>query len=280
MTGIETDIDTLLSQWLASGKRSSQHTAEAYTRDVRAFLASASKPLGEITVGDVAQYQALLRQQCKPATEYRKVTAIRSFFHFLKAARQIEHDIAPLIATPKIAPTFKERILTEDEVQAMIEAAGPNPLDSLLIRFLYITAGRVSEVLDLTWANLTAADTDDGGGYVRILGKGKRRREVYVGPEIWADLATLRGEIGKDEPLFPFNRFRVWAIVKRLGKAARVSEEVSPHWFRHSHASHALEAGASLADIRDDLGHADVKTTSLYLHADPNRATARRLRIK
>ena len=274
------DLDNLLSQWLSSGKRSSPHTADAYKRDVRDFLAHAAKPFREITVGDVAEYQRLLRQQWQPATEYRKVTAIRSFFSFLKAAKYIEQDIAGLISSPKVEVKFKERCLTEDEVQEMIEAAGPIPLDSLLIRFLYISAGRVSEVLSLTWSNLVASEEKEGGGFVRIFGKGKKAREIYIGPELWNDLVKLRGEIEKDEPLFPFDRFQVYTIVKKLGKAAKVSPDVSPHWFRHSHASHALEAGASLADIRDDLGHSDVKTTSIYLHSDPNRATARRLKIK
>ncbi|HKX31994.1 MAG TPA: tyrosine-type recombinase/integrase [Blastocatellia bacterium] len=280
MLNTQTDTDLLLSQWLASGKRSSAHTAEAYTRDIRAFLAYASKPLDQITVGDVAGYQALLRQQCQPATEHRKISSIRSFFSFLKAARVIQEDIAALISSPKVESKFKDRSLTEDEVEAMIGAAESMPLDALLIRFLYITAGRVSEVLSLTWANLVPAESQDGGGYVRILGKGKKTREIYIGAELWDDLVRARGDIGQDEPLFPFDRFQVWAIVKKLAKGARVTGDVSPHWFRHSHASHALQAGASLTDIRDDLGHSDVKITSLYLHADPERATAKRLRIK
>ena len=270
----------LLHNWLGSGKRSSPHTSLAYRQDIRDFLKHAGKPIELIGLSEIAAYQEYLRHEYKPATEYRKITAIRSFFTFLYLSKEIKEDVARLVSLPKVEKNFAERTLTEDEVRAMIDVARPLPLDALLIRFLYISAGRVSEVLSLTWANLIAADKQEGGGYVRIQGKGRKRREIYIGPELWDDLVRLRGEIDPDEHIFPFNRFQVWALVKRLAKAAKVSGEVSPHWFRHSHASHALEAGATLAEIRDDLGHADIKTTSLYLHADPDRATSKRLRIK
>ncbi|MER3399406.1 MAG: hypothetical protein C4316_12940 [Chloroflexota bacterium] len=44
---------------------------------------------------------------------------------------------------------------------------------------------------------------------------------------------------------------------------------VSPHWLRHAHATHALQQGADIATVRDQLGHADLRTTSRYLHAQP-----------
>jgi hypothetical protein len=52
---------------------------------------------------------------------------------------------------------------------------------------------------------------------------------------------------------------------------AETLRQASPHWLRHSHASHALEAGADLTTVRDNLRHASVPTTSLYLHADDER---------
>ena len=42
----------------------------------------------------------------------------------------------------------------------------------------------------------------------------------------------------------------------------------SPHWMRHTHASHALARGAELTTVRDNLRHASVATTSIYLHSD------------
>ena len=76
---------------------------------------------------------------------------------------------------------------------------------------------------------------------------------------------------------------RIWSIVKRFfASAATVIEEGSPstadklrratpHWMRHTHATHALDSGAELTTVRDNLRHSSISTTSMYLHADDAR---------
>jgi integrase/recombinase XerD len=278
MHGSDMDnLDSLLSGWLDSGRRSSPHTQDAYRRDVRAFVAYSGRPIKETQPGDLVGYQAYLRQQVgSAATEYRKLTALRSFFKYLKLTKQITEDLAAVIQTPKVESDFKAKTLSVDEVNAIIEAASGS-LDSLLLRMLAITGGRVSEVLALTWANMQA--TEDGGGFVRILGKGRKQREVYIGPELWADLTRLR-DIPDDEPLFKVDRHEAAAIVSKAAKAAKIGKPVTPHVLRHSLASNLLERGATLAQVRDQLGHADIKTTSLYLHATDRAAMIRDMPIK
>src|SRR5262249_455369 len=175
------NLDSLLSDWLNSGRRSSPHTQEAYRRDVRAFIEYSRRPITEIQPADVINYQAYLRHQVgSPATEYRKLSALRSFFKYLRLTNQIKEDLSSIITAPKVETNFKSKALSVDEIAAIIEAAKPNPLDSLLLRMLYVTGGRISEVLALTWSHLKAAEI--GGGYAHILGKGKKEREVYIGP--------------------------------------------------------------------------------------------------
>jgi integrase/recombinase XerD len=278
-----TEIDnlgSLLAQWLDSGRRSSVHTQEAYKRDIRAFVAYSGKPIKETEPGDVIGYQAYLRQQVgSPATEYRKLSALRSFFKFLKVTKVITEDLAVIIKTPKVQSNFKAKALSVDEVKAIIDAAAPNPLDSLLLRMLYVTGGRISEVLALTWAHLRAADI--GGGYVHILGKGKKEREVYIGPELWADLNNLRGELADDEKLFQLDRHEAAVMLKKAAKAAKITKNVTPHIFRHSLATNLLASGkATLMQVRDQLGHSDISTTSLYLHAEDRAAMIREMPIK
>jgi integrase/recombinase XerD len=227
----------------------------------------------------VIGYQAYLRQQVgSPATEYRKLSALRSFFKYLKLTREIKEDLAVIIKTPTVQSNFKAKALSVDEVKAIIDAAAPNPLDSLLLRMLYVTGGRISEVLALTWAHLKPAEI--GGGYVHILGKGKKEREVYVGPELWNDLATFR-DIPDDQPLFYMDRHEAAAMLKKAAKAARIGKNVTPHMFRHSLATNLLASGkATLMQVRDQLGHSDISTTSLYLHAEDRAAMIRDMPIK
>lgn len=58
------------------------------------------------------------------------------------------------------------------------------------------------------------------------------------------------------------------AIQDELPAAAEKLRRASPHWMRHTHASHALARGAELIMLRDNLRHASISTTSTYLHSD------------
>jgi integrase/recombinase XerD len=212
------------------------------------------------------------------ATEYRKLSALRSFFKYLKLTKAVTEDPTEMVQAPKVEPKFSSKVLDVDEIKAMIAAASAMPADALLLRMLYVTGGRISEVLALTWADFKA--TDDGGANLQIFGKGRHTRVVYIGTELWNDLLAFRGDIGDDEPLFTINRHQAARIIARLAKMAKVNKPVTPHAYRHSLASHLLSDGATLAQVRDQLGHADIKTTSLYLHAEDRTQMIRELRIK
>ena len=71
----------------------------------------------------------------------------------------------------------------------------------------------------------------------------------------------------------------VWRIVRKAARCAGLEGDVSPHWFRHAHISHALDRGASMALVRDSVGHSSVSTTNGYLHARPNDGSARYLAV-
>jgi integrase/recombinase XerD len=273
------NLDDLLSGWLDSGRRSSAHTQDAYRRDVRAFAAYSCKPIEATQAADVVNYQAYLRHQVgSPATEYRKLSALRSFFKYLKLTNAIKEDLAAVVTAPKVESNFKSKALSVEEIAAIIEAATPNPLDSLLLRLLFTTGARISEALALTWSHLKAAEI--GGGYAHILGKGKKEREVYIGPELWADLVSLC-DVPDGQPLFRMDRHEAAAMVKKAAKAARITKPVTPHLLRHSMATYLLASGkATLAQVRDQLGHSNISTTSLYLHAEDRAAMIRDMPIK
>lgn len=273
------NLDSLLAGWLDSGRRSSPHTREAYSRDVRAFAEYSRKPITETTPSDVIQYQAYLRHQSgSKATEYRKLSALRSFFKFLRFTNTVAEDLAAVIQTPRVESNFKAKALSVDEIRAVIDAATPNLSDSLLLRMLYVTGARISEVLALTWSSFKASE--DGGAYVLIFGKGDKHREAYIGAELWVDLQALPND-GSDGFLFHLDRHEAAAMLKKAAKAAKIGRTVTPHMFRHSLATNLLESGkATLMQVRDQLGHSDISTTSLYLHAEDRAAMIRDMPIK
>ena len=66
-------------------------------------------------------------------------------------------------------------------------------------------------------------------------------------------------------------------MLKRAAERAGITGAISPHWLRHAHGSHALDRGATLAEVQTTLGHANVATTSGYLHARPDTSSGLRL---
>ncbi|MCC5633691.1 tyrosine-type recombinase/integrase [Nostoc sphaeroides] len=78
-----------------------------------------------------------------------------------------------------------------------------------------------------------------------------------------------------DDPVFVSGkgghlcRSMVFHIVKNAATRAEIEGNVSPHWLRHSHASHSLDRGAPIHLLQKTLGHSSVAITEMYLHARP-----------
>src|ERR1700680_491265 len=71
------------------------------------------------------------------------------------------------------------------------------------------------------------------------------------------------------------DRSQVLRIVQQAARRAGIRRKVSPHWFRHAHASHAMDRGAGIHLVQATLGHASITTTGKYLHARPKDSSAR-----
>jgi hypothetical protein len=127
------------------------------------------------------------------------------------------------------------------------------------------------------WRNLQARGD---AGQVMIQGKGGRTRVVLLPVGEWGQLLGLKGTAGLDAPVFasrsgkPLERSRVARIVKDASQRAGIEANVSTHWLRHAHASHALDRGAPIHLVQATLGHRSVATTSRYLHARPGASSA------
>lgn len=167
-----------------------------------------------------------------------------------------------------------------------------------MLDFAYATGLRISE---LVGAQLGAIDLDPHGDtWIRVVGKGHKagkvvlpplaraaldrylvQRGLPVTPSKWRPSTSLIGGLGEDGS--GISSWRLWRVLKRFfATTAEVVEEGSPalaeklrqatpHWTRHTHATHLLEGGAELTTVRDNLRHASLATTSMYLHADDAR---------
>ncbi|MEM1395644.1 MAG: tyrosine-type recombinase/integrase, partial [Cyanobacteria bacterium P01_H01_bin.150] len=197
---------------------------------------------------------------------------IKSLFSFAKELGVISSNLGILVKSPKAKISLAERILTEEEVQNLINHA-TNPRDKAIIRLLYYAGLRVSELCALKWRDLKPRK--DGGGQITVFGKGDKTRTVLVGKGIWRSVNDLKDYASKNDPVFVsregghLHRSMVFLIVKNAAKRAKIEGNVSPHWLRHSHASHSLDRGAPIHLLQKTLGHSSVAITEMYLHAKP-----------
>jgi len=217
-------------------------------------------------------------------TRNLRLTAIRSLFRYA-AARHPEHAavIQRVLAIPakrhdRRAVTF----LTAPESQALIDAPPQHRWEGRRDRamlILTLQAGlRVSELIAVNRSDVTLGT----GGHVRVEGKGRKQRAVPLTKEAQAVLTVWLAERGgrPDDPLFATRtgrRLSRDAVERRVAThvvtatqrcASLNGRRVHPHVLRHSCAMSLLQAGVDSTVIALWLGHADVRSTQPYIHAD------------
>lgn len=267
----------LIALWL-HGK--SEHSRRAYSLDVQRLLSAVRKPLSQITLGDLQAFADSLIKLA-PSSRKRILSAVKSLFTFGQRLGYLQFNVGAALTVPSVKNTLAERILSESEVLTMI-ALTAKQRDQLLLRVLYASGGRVSEVCRLTWAD---AKPNESTGQLTLFGKGGKTRAVKLSKATWQALLASRRGAADSEPIFASQKgghldpSQVHRIVREAAQRAGIAGNVSPHWLRHSHASHALERGASVALVRDTMGHASGQTTHQYLHAKPNDSSALHLAI-
>ena len=268
----------LIGLWIANHRSAS--TRKAYQCDAAKFVAFVNaKPLRQVTVGDVIEFGQSLTTLA-PASQKRTVNSVKSLLSFGERVGYLPINVGAVVETVAVKDTLAERILEESDVLRMIALASHK--DAVLLRTLYASAGRVSEVSGLLWRDVI---TNGDGGQVVLYGKGGKTRSVLLSKATYRALLTLRNGADASSPVFKSQKgsalsvTQIWRIVASAAKKAGIEGRVSPHWLRHSHASHALDRGASVALVRDTLGHSSIATTSKYLHARPQDSSALHLAV-
>jgi site-specific recombinase XerD len=269
--------DQLIATWL-HGR--SPHTQRAYGADLVRFRSGAGKPLARVTVADLQEFADSLRDLA-PASRYRALSAVKSVLAFGHRIGYLPFDVGRVLRLPAVRNRLAERILPEPDLHRILSLE-PKPRDRALLILLYASGIRVSELCGLSWRDLQA---NGDGGQVTVFGKGGMTRAIQLPASVWKLLNGLSGEkSGPDDPVFRSRkqknggRLRPLAVLRVVRKAAEragIEVPVSPHWFRHAHASHALDRGAPIHLVQATLGHASVATTGRYLHARPNDSSSR-----
>ncbi len=246
-------------------------TTRIYLRAVEEFAQYYKMRPDRLRPEHIRQYQAHLFTDRKldAISVAQQLSALRFFFlKTLKRPWMVED-----MAMPK-RPIRLPEVLSREEVERLIQCAG-GPLHRIWLLILYATGMRREELVQLK-----IGDIDSARMLIHIRqGKGKKDRDVMLSPRLLQELrAYWRWADPKPKTHFfpskgphpngdvPMEAKSVWNAVQQAAKRAELDKRVHPHTLRHCFATHLLESGADLRTIQLLLGHADLKTTSRYLH--------------
>jgi integrase/recombinase XerD len=266
-------------------------TQRAYLRDIERFTNFTGKPLNETTLGDLQKFADSLSSLAE-TSQARILAAVKSLFRFASITMPIFYPVnaAAALKLPTPKDTLAERILPERLIHRMI-AMETHPRNRLILILLYTTGIRRAELCGLRWRDLQEREIDGSlTGQIVVLGKRRKTRSIVLRQDVWEEVPSLRGEAEDDEPIFVSRQrgpdgtkalkpAQVHNIVRQAARRADIKKSVSPHWFRHAHASHALNRGAPISLVQATLGHSNLAITGRYTHAQPEASSAQYLAL-
>jgi integrase/recombinase XerC len=284
----------LLSDWLgqlAALRGVSDKTIVAYRRDVAGYLGFLSEhlggglgsaALGRVTVSDMRAWMARERARGLSARSLaRGLSAVKSFHAWLAEAHGLEASAVLATRGPRaktrlprpVAPDAARRLIETVELQSLEPWVGAR--DVAVTTLLYACGLRISEALALRWGDAPLGEA------VRVTGKGRRERMVPVLPAAQAAVEAYREVCPwrppPEGPLFlgvkggPLGQRHVQKVTALARLQLGLPATATPHAFRHSFATHLLEAGGDLRAIQELLGHASLATTQIYTGVDQAR---------
>ena len=270
--------------YLRLEKSLSSNSIEAYLSDVAKlenYFASIKKIISpnEVSYEDLKGFLEWFNSSIQNTrTQSRVLSGIRAFFKFLLIEGAIQDNPAALIESPRIGLKLPE-VLSINEIDRIIDAIDLSKQEGhrnkAIIETLYGAGLRVSELV-----NLKMTDIHYNNGFVIITGKGNKQRLVPIGSKALKEIELYRQERNRMPVIYDQNilflnrrgrkltRVMIFTIIKDLSARAGIKKKISPHTFRHSFATHMVEAGADLRAVQEMLGHESILTTEIYTHID------------
>ena len=270
--------------WLRLEKSLSVNSIEAYISDIvrlETFFADNMNDISpdKVTYPGLRKFLShLAAQNVNARTQARVVSGIRSFFRYLLIDGEIDENPASLIESPKTGIKLPE-VLSVEEIDRIIGAIDLSKAEGhrnkAIIETLYSCGLRVSELV-----NLRITDIHYNEGFVTVTGKGDKQRLVPIGSKAIKEIDIYRADRNRlpvvlDQNILFLNRrgrrltrAMIFTIIKDLAAKAGIRKKISPHTFRHSFATHMIEAGADLRAVQEMLGHESILTTEIYTHID------------
>lgn len=290
------DLQQARVEWLnslASERRLSALTVEAYERDTRQFLqfltgyhgdAPGISDIASLKPADLRAFLAQRRNDGAGARSLgRGLAGIRSFLRYLERKGLANAAGANAMRAPR-QPKSLPKPLTAADAKKVVNAGeqlAEEPWiaarNAAVLTLLYGCGLRISEALGLPGDELK----DEKQSVLRITGKGGKTRLVPVLPAAIRAVSEYRKlcpyDLAGDAPLFrgarggPLQPAIIQREMQKLRSALNLPDTATPHALRHSFATHLLAKGGDLRTIQELLGHASLSTTQVYTGVDTAR---------
>ncbi len=276
-------------------RRNYSHALQVFSRWHREERKSAP-PWLTLERDDFRAYLRFLgRKNLGRAAIQLRFSALRSFYRFLVRRGELESSPVRNISLPKLARRLP-KFLTVDQMLDLLKAplkpleeqkekrAG-RPVsaescyrDVAILETIYSCGLRISEL-----CALKVEDVDRSELLVRVMGKGRKERQVPIGEPALKAIENywqlLPNQPGAEDPVFQATSSDGRALKPRIIqqrlknhlKTAGLDPDLTPHKLRHSYATHLLNAGADLRSVQELLGHAHLATTQIYTHVTTDR---------
>ena len=276
--------------WISDERRLSDHSLEAYRRDLSGFLNFLAshrgetltlESLGELKRLDVRSWLAWRQKKNLSAVStLRALSVVRNFFRWSGREGLVDNPIILNMRNPK-TPAAVPKALTVGEMDDLIETMEDQnesgwqaQRDIAIVTLLYGCGLRISEALSLTPEQMPRPTNP----ILVVLGKGRKERRVPLLPLVFEAIEAYKKScpypLVADQPLFKASRggpMGARAVQKNLQHVRAylgLPERTTPHALRHSFATHLLGAGGDLRSIQELLGHASLSTTQRYTDVD------------
>ena len=264
--------------YLTTEKRYSQHTIDAYERDLTQFISYAEvKKIIEFNElsstfirGWIVQ---LFEEKRKAKSINRKLAALRTFYKWLRKEEIVSINPMVKVQGPKNEkrlPAFaKESELQAEKLDELFSDSLDGKRDKVIFELFYQTGIRLSELIDLRVQNVS-------GESIKVIGKRNKERIIPISKDLHYQIQTyiqVKNQQAGESPFVFSLKFGkkiypmlVYRIINQYLSIATNLDKTSPHVLRHTFATHMLNRGTGLETLKDLLGHANLSATQVYTH--------------
>ena len=272
--------------YLEAEKNSSDYTVISYIKDIEDFKDFLSSNgfgnLLDVDKPNIPRYYIsyLSDANYQKKSIARKLSSVRSFYHYLEKMGYIKSNVFESVESPKLDKTLP-KVLYSNEIEAIYASIDTSTAlgkrDLAILEVLYGSGLRVSEL-----CSLTIKDFDFRNKTVKVFGKGHKDRYVPISDKaiiavkeyniVARNELLLNTTLEATDLLFlnhhggPLTSRGVRVILDNILKRTSDNIHITPHTLRHTFATHLLDGGADLRSVQQMLGHNNLSTTQIYTH--------------